>query len=108
MSFSLMEFFSLLSLNDRRNPAACSPLCLFAVQAGKLRALLREAERRCEDLRAELSGQVLEVEHSRADMEELLQHNGRLQRDSEEHQTLKGAYNALLNRSGAESVRRHV
>lgn len=68
------------------------------MQACKLSSLLKEAERRREDLQVELSSQVLEVERSKADMEELLQHNGRLQRDSEEHQALKGAYNALLNR----------
>lgn len=62
-------------------------------------SLLKEVERRNESLQAELSSQVLEVECSKADMEELLQHNTRLQRDSEEHQALKGAYNTLLNRS---------
>lgn len=64
----------------------------------KLGALLKEVQRRCEQQGAELSGQALEVQRSRADMEELLLHNGRLQRDSEEHQALKGAYNALLSR----------
>uniref|UniRef100_A0A3Q3WHD5 CIP2A N-terminal domain-containing protein n=1 Tax=Mola mola TaxID=94237 RepID=A0A3Q3WHD5_MOLML len=68
-------------------------------EACKLGSLLKEAERRREDLQVELSSQVLEVERSKADMEELLQHNARLQQDSEEHQALKGAYNALLNRS---------
>ncbi|XP_070783923.1 protein CIP2A [Enoplosus armatus] len=67
-------------------------------EACKLGCLLKEAERRREDLQGELSNQVLEVERSKADMEELLQHNARLQQDSEEHQALKGAYNALLNR----------
>ncbi|XP_027860199.1 protein CIP2A [Xiphophorus couchianus] len=67
-------------------------------EARKLACLLKDAERRREDLQGELGNQVLEVERSRADMEELLQHNAQLQRDSEEHQTLKGAYNALLNR----------
>lgn len=52
-------------------------------------------------MQGELSSQVLEVERSKADMEELLQHNARLQQDSEEHQALKGAYNSLLNRSEA-------
>ncbi|XP_053715076.1 protein CIP2A [Synchiropus splendidus] len=69
-------------------------------EARQLGSLLKEAERRREDLQVELSSQVLEVERSRADMEELLQHNARLQRDSEEHQALKGAYNASLNRLG--------
>uniref|UniRef100_A0A3P8S8Z1 Cellular inhibitor of PP2A n=1 Tax=Amphiprion percula TaxID=161767 RepID=A0A3P8S8Z1_AMPPE len=68
-------------------------------EARKLASLLKDAERRREDLQAELSGQVLEVQRSKADMEELLQHNARLQRDSEDHQALKGAYNSLLNRS---------
>uniref|UniRef100_A0A669D033 Cellular inhibitor of PP2A n=1 Tax=Oreochromis niloticus TaxID=8128 RepID=A0A669D033_ORENI len=67
-------------------------------EARKLAGLLKDAERRREELKVELSGQVLEVERSKADMEELLQHNSRLQRDSEEHQALKGAYNTLLNR----------
>ncbi|XP_005755835.1 protein CIP2A homolog, partial [Pundamilia nyererei] len=67
-------------------------------EARKLGGLLKDAERRREELKVELSSQVLEVERSRADMEELLQHNSRLQRDSEEHQALKGAYNTLLNR----------
>ncbi|XP_039982183.1 protein CIP2A isoform X1 [Xiphias gladius] len=67
-------------------------------EARKLGCLLKDAERRREDLQGELSNQVLEVERSKADMEELLQHNARLQQDSEEHQALKGAYNALLNR----------
>uniref|UniRef100_A0A7N6ARD1 CIP2A N-terminal domain-containing protein n=1 Tax=Anabas testudineus TaxID=64144 RepID=A0A7N6ARD1_ANATE len=59
-------------------------------EARKLACLLKEAERRREDLQGELSSQVLEVERSKADMEELLQHNARLQKDSEEHQALKG------------------
>ncbi|XP_028288114.1 protein CIP2A [Parambassis ranga] len=67
-------------------------------EARKLGCLLKDAERRREDLQGELSNQVLEVERSKADMEELLQHNARLQKDSEEHQALKGAYNSLLNR----------
>lgn len=79
-----------------------SALRFFCAQACKLGCLLKEAERRREDLQGELSSQVLEVERSKADMEELLQHNARLQQDSEEHQALKGAYNALLNRSEAD------
>ena len=82
---------------------------MFVPQACKLGSLLKEAERRREDLQGALSGQVLEVERSRADMEELLQHNARLQQDSEEHQALKGAYNALLNRSeAAEQLPQHI
>lgn len=88
--------------HQQHRPAAAvstSILSLSLFQASKLGALLKEAERRCEQQGAELSAQVLEVQRSRADLEELLQHNGRLQQDSEEHQVLRGAYNALLNRS---------
>lgn len=74
---------------------------VFHLQARKLASLLKDAERRREDLQGKLSCQALEVERSKADMGELLQHNSRLQRDSEEHQALKGAYNSLLNRSEA-------
>uniref|UniRef100_A0AAV2L639 CIP2A N-terminal domain-containing protein n=1 Tax=Knipowitschia caucasica TaxID=637954 RepID=A0AAV2L639_KNICA len=67
-------------------------------EARKLSGLLKEAERRREELQCELGNQVLEVERSKSDIEELLKHNTRLQQDSEEHQTLKGAYNTLLHR----------
>ncbi|XP_069368512.1 protein CIP2A isoform X2 [Paralichthys olivaceus] len=67
-------------------------------EALKLGSLLKDSERRRENLQGELSNQVLEVKRSKTDMEELLQHNARLQQDSEEHQALKGGYNALLNR----------
>ncbi|KAM8822837.1 protein CIP2A [Spinachia spinachia] len=67
-------------------------------EACELGSLLKGAERRCEDLQGELANQVLEAELSKADIKELLQHNGRLQQDSESHQVLKGGYNALLNR----------
>ncbi|XP_037311825.2 protein CIP2A [Pungitius pungitius] len=67
-------------------------------EACELGSLLKEAERRCEDLQGELANQALEAELSKADIKELLQHNARLQQDSESHQVLKGGYNALLNR----------
>lgn len=68
-------------------------------QARKLGCLLKEGERRREELQSELGNQGLEVERCKSDIEELLKHNARLQRDSDEHQTLKGVYNTLLNRS---------
>ncbi|XP_056155685.1 protein CIP2A [Lampris incognitus] len=67
-------------------------------EARKMGCLLKEAEHRREALQGELGAQVLELERSKADIEELLQHNARLQQDSQEHQALKGAYNTLLNR----------
>ncbi|KAG7274102.1 hypothetical protein CRUP_028809 [Coryphaenoides rupestris] len=69
---------------------------LCALAARKLGSLLKEAVRRREELQVELGSQVLEVERSRADTQELLQHNSRLQLDSQEHQALKGAYNVLV------------
>ncbi|CAL8294977.1 unnamed protein product [Lota lota] len=74
-------------------------------EARQLGSLLKEATRGREQLQAELASQVQEVERSRADTQELLQHNCRLQQDSQEHQALKGAYNTLLSRySEAEQL----
>lgn len=67
-------------------------------EARKLASMLKEAEQRREELQAELGSQVLEAERAKGDIEELLQHNARLQADSQEHQSLKGSYNQLLNR----------
>nr|XP_023693721.1 protein CIP2A [Paramormyrops kingsleyae] len=67
-------------------------------QARKLAALMKEAQQRKEELQVELSSQVSEGEKARADIQQLLQHNARLQADSQEHQELKGSYNQLLAR----------
>ncbi|XP_022537301.2 protein CIP2A isoform X1 [Astyanax mexicanus] len=67
-------------------------------EARKLASLLKETERRKEELQAELSVQVLEVEKLKTDSHQLLQHNSRLQTVSDEHQNLKGTYNQLLSR----------
>ncbi|KAI4898583.1 hypothetical protein NFI96_033242, partial [Prochilodus magdalenae] len=67
-------------------------------EARKLASLLKETERRKEELQAELSEQVLEVEKLKTDSQQLLQHNSRLQSVSDEHQNLKGTYNQLLSR----------
>ncbi|KAJ8278158.1 hypothetical protein GJAV_G00084520 [Gymnothorax javanicus] len=67
-------------------------------EARKLASLLKEAERRKEELQGEVSAQMLEAERVKGDIEQLLQHNGRLQADSQEHQQLKGSYNELLQR----------
>ncbi|XP_075996771.1 protein CIP2A isoform X2 [Genypterus blacodes] len=87
-----------LSQADRLNTQYRFQLAQAEAEARKLGSLLKEAERRREDLQGELGSQVLEVERSKADIEELLRHNERLQRDSELHQGLKGAYNTLLLR----------
>ncbi|KAL4657363.1 protein CIP2A [Arapaima gigas] len=67
-------------------------------EARKLASLLKEAERRKEELQAELGVQVVEVERAQADIQQLLEHNARLQSDSQNHQALKASYNELLNR----------
>ncbi|XP_061660823.1 protein CIP2A isoform X2 [Syngnathoides biaculeatus] len=67
-------------------------------EARKLASLLKEAERRRESLQAELVVQLEEAQRSKAETEELLQHNSRLQLASEEHQALKDTYNSLLHK----------
>ncbi|XP_010888396.1 protein CIP2A isoform X3 [Esox lucius] len=67
-------------------------------EARKLASLLKDAERRREELQVEVVNQALEADRAKGDIAELLQHNARLQADSQEHQTLKGSYNQLLNR----------
>lgn len=47
---------------------------------------------------------MLEAERAKGDIKELLQHNARLQADSQEHQSLKGSYNQLLNRSHSHTL----
>ncbi|KAF4075642.1 hypothetical protein AMELA_G00221040 [Ameiurus melas] len=67
-------------------------------EARKLGSLLKDTERRKEELQAELSDQVMEVEKLKSDSQQLLQHNSRLQAVSDEHQNLKSTYNQLLSR----------
>lgn len=68
------------------------------VKARKLASLLKGTERRKEELQAELSDHMMEVEKLKSDSQQLLQHNSRLQAVSDEHQNLKSTYNQLLNR----------
>ncbi|XP_017308881.1 protein CIP2A isoform X3 [Ictalurus punctatus] len=67
-------------------------------EARKLASLLKDTERRKEELQAELSDHVMEVEKLKSDSQQLLQHNSRLQAVSDEHQNLKSTYNQLLSR----------
>ncbi|XP_060755699.1 protein CIP2A homolog isoform X2 [Neoarius graeffei] len=67
-------------------------------EARKLASLLKDTERRKEELQAELSDQMMEVEKLKCDSQQLLQHNSRLQAVSDEHQNLKSTYNQLLSR----------
>ncbi|XP_076868897.1 protein CIP2A [Brachyhypopomus gauderio] len=67
-------------------------------EARKLASLLKETERRKEELQTERGDLLVEVERLKTDSQQLLQHNGRLQAVSDEHQSLKGTYNHLLSR----------
>ncbi|CAM4722951.1 unnamed protein product [Leuciscus chuanchicus] len=67
-------------------------------EARKLASLLKDTERRKEDLQTELNDQLLEVERLKSDSQQLLEHNGRLQAVADQHQELKGTYNQLLSR----------
>ncbi|XP_067234155.1 protein CIP2A isoform X1 [Chanodichthys erythropterus] len=67
-------------------------------EARKLASLLKDTERRKEDLQTELKDQLLEVERLKSDSQQLLEHNGRLQAVADQHQELKGTYNQLLSR----------
>ncbi|XP_063063486.1 protein CIP2A isoform X2 [Engraulis encrasicolus] len=67
-------------------------------EARKLGGLLQESERGKECLQGELGEQVVEVGRLRQDIQQLLEHNARLQAVSDEHQGLKASYNQLLNR----------
>ncbi|XP_037136100.1 protein CIP2A isoform X1 [Syngnathus acus] len=87
-----------LSQSDRLINQYHFQLAQAEAEARKLASLLKEAERRRENLQTELAVQLEEARRSKADTEELLQHNARLQLDSEEHQALKAAYNSMLQR----------
>uniref|UniRef100_A0A8C1ZVF8 Cell proliferation regulating inhibitor of protein phosphatase 2A n=1 Tax=Cyprinus carpio TaxID=7962 RepID=A0A8C1ZVF8_CYPCA len=67
-------------------------------EARKLASLLKDTERKKEDLQTELNDHLLEVERLKSDSQQLLEHNGRLQAVADQHQELKGTYNQLLSR----------
>uniref|UniRef100_A0A671R5E1 Protein CIP2A homolog n=1 Tax=Sinocyclocheilus anshuiensis TaxID=1608454 RepID=A0A671R5E1_9TELE len=67
-------------------------------EARKLASLLKDTERKKEDLQTELNDHLLEVERLKSDSQQLLEHNGRLQEVADQHQELKGTYNQLLTR----------
>lgn len=67
-------------------------------EARKLASLLKDTERRKENVQSELNEQLLEVERLKSDSQQLLEHNGRLQAVADQHQDLKGTYNQLLSR----------
>ncbi|XP_069744699.1 protein CIP2A isoform X2 [Narcine bancroftii] len=58
-------------------------------EARQLASLLMDAERKNEELDGVLKSQLLEFDRAKADIEELYQHNCKLQAISEEHESLK-------------------
>uniref|UniRef100_A0A673JM88 Protein CIP2A homolog n=1 Tax=Sinocyclocheilus rhinocerous TaxID=307959 RepID=A0A673JM88_9TELE len=87
-----------LSQADRLIAQYCCQRAQAEAEARKLASLLKDTERKKEDLQTELNDHLLEVERLKSDSQQLLEHNGRLQEVADQHQELKGTYNQLLTR----------
>ncbi|XP_043556995.1 protein CIP2A isoform X2 [Chiloscyllium plagiosum] len=75
-------------------------------EARQLASLLMDAERKNEELDGVLKTQLLESDRAKADIEELYQHNCKLQAISEEHESLKVTSKGLAQ--NLETVERQL
>ncbi|MBN3275004.1 CIP2A protein, partial [Polyodon spathula] len=67
-------------------------------EARKLAALLKEAERNNEELGALLNSQQLESERAKTDIQQLFNHNRKLQAVAEEHESFKGSFTEVVQK----------